>query len=282
MKTVTLRFDDLERYLFLRNGNVLYKIPFRGGWAILKLYYGSRSQLGYAYKTFVHVCFENHTSLMPRARRRVEWECLRLWRDCGFRVFDTYDDVRVEGLPDGGYTLFEYVQGTLFEEYFSDPGRTLEDKLSLWRRFLADWQRRHRLAIERREPRLVHENGTLEHVLIDGDALLYFDLEMAYRSRRRVKEFVAREILSFLRSLGRCVASEEWDAILRATVEGYEDRELIEYACRLACQNPNPFRRIADRVDPLLKPAHKRPFARIHVGRRLERAVSSDRPSPRA
>lgn len=278
-----LRFDDLERYLMLRNGNVLYKVPFRGcrgGWAVLKLYYGSRSRLGYLYKSFVHVCFQNHTSLMPKARRKVESACLRLWRGCGIRVFDTYEDVRVEGLPEGGYTLFEYVDGTLFRDWFSDGSRPLDDKRAMWRRFVAEWERRHRLAIERCEPRLVHENGTLDHVMITGDELLYFDLEMAYRSRsrRRVRAFVAEEILSFLRSLGRCVSPGERDALLADTVACYGDRELLELAVRIGCRHPNPLRRIADHIDPLLKAPDKRPHARLYAARRLEGALRS-RPS---
>lgn len=276
--TTVLRFDDLDRYLLLKNGNYLYKVPFRDRWAVLKVYYGSRSRLGYAYKTFVHVCFENHTSLMPKARRRVEAECLELWRSCGFRVFGTYDDVTVEGLPEGGYTLFEYVPGTRFQEYFAEPTHSLDDKLAMWRRFLDEWHRRHRMAIERREPRLAHENGSLEHVLIHGDELVYFDFEMAFRSRRRVKEFVAREILAFLKSLGRCVGSEQWDALLEETVRSYASRELLEYTHRFACRNPNPFWRLANQLGPLLKPVEKRPFARYHVGRRLGSVLNPARP----
>jgi hypothetical protein len=274
-----LRFADLESHLMLRNGNVLYKVPFRGGWAVLKVYFGSRSAFGYVYKTLVHVCFQNHTSLMPRTRRRVESECLALWRKNGIRVFDTYEDVTVEGVPEGGYTLFEYVSGTLFGEFIADPERSVEQKRAMWRRFLIEWQRRHRLAIDAREPRLVHENGTLEHVLIRDDELVYFDLEMAFRSRRRVKAFVAREILSFLKSLGRNVSSGLWDTLLEETVRNYPERELLEYAYRFGCDNPNPLRRLAHWLAPRFKPPDKRPFTRIEVARRLGGFLSAVDPS---
>ena len=36
------------------------------------------------------------TSYMPETRRRVERECLDVWRKHGFRVYDTYDDVVIE------------------------------------------------------------------------------------------------------------------------------------------------------------------------------------------
>ena len=78
-----------------------------------------------------------------------------------FRVYDTYDDVVVEAprCPAGGYTLFEYRKGPNLNEYLSDPSRPLSERFETWRQFLAEWGRRHRLAIEERETRLVHENG---------------------------------------------------------------------------------------------------------------------------
>ena len=63
--------------------------------------------------------------------------------------------------------------------------------------------------------------------MIHGDELVWFDFEMCFRSKRRVKEFVAREILSYLKSLGKCVGPELWDVFLKETVEltrkKYED-----------------------------------------------------------
>jgi hypothetical protein len=98
--TERLRFDNLDQHLLLKNGNYLYKVPFRGGWAVLKVYYGSRSGLSHAIKTLENF-LANQTSYMPRARLRTELGCLALWRQIGVRVFDTYDDVVVEGLPEG-------------------------------------------------------------------------------------------------------------------------------------------------------------------------------------
>ena len=95
----TLRFDDLQQYLLLKNGNYLYKVPFRDGHAVLKVYFGSRSRWQHLTKSFGNLVFANQTSFMPRTRRRVEYECLKLWEEAGIRVFGTYDDVVVEGLP---------------------------------------------------------------------------------------------------------------------------------------------------------------------------------------
>jgi hypothetical protein len=268
----TLRFDDLDQYLLLKNGNYLYKVPFEGGrdgWAVLKVYYGSRSRLQYVYKTIGNICFASQTSVMPKARRRVELECLKVWREYGFRVFDTYEDVRVEGLPEGGYTLFEWCPGTRFVEYFLDPEHSFDERMAMWRRFVPDWHRRHRLAVDHREPRLVHENGDLKHIIICDDELVYFDFEMAFRSRRRVKEFVAREILAFLKSLGKCVGHDEWDAFLEETVKLYPSKELLRYTHQFAFKNPNYALRIARALDRRLKPRARKPFAKYNVARRL-------------
>ena len=140
----------------------------------------------------------------------------------------------------------------------------------MWRRFLPVWHRRHALAIERRDPRLVHENGDLKHVMImeDGD-FLFFDFEMVFRSRRRVREFVAREILSYLKSLGKTVGSEHFDRFMRETAESYPDRSLLEYTHAFAFRNPNLLLRLARWLDRKLKPGARKPFSKYNVARRV-------------
>jgi hypothetical protein len=264
----TLRFDDLEKYLFLTNGNRLYKVPFRGGWAVLKVYYGDRTRWQHLTKSFGNLVFANQTSFMPRRRRQTELECLELWSRAGFGVFGVHPDVLVEGLPAQGYTLFEWVPGLRFVDHFGDPSVPLEDKLATWRRFVPEWHRRHRLAVDRREPRLVHENGDLKHVMIHGGELVYFDFEMCFRSRRRVREFVAREILSYLKSLGRTVGAGAWDEFMRETVALYESKDLLRETHDFAFRNRNPLLRAARTLDRL-KPRNRKPFAKYTVARKL-------------
>ena len=213
-----LRFADLDAELLLKNGNYLYLIPLNGETVVLKVYYGDRSSWQYVTKTMGNVLVCNQTSFMPKARNRTEHEVMGLWRDAGFRVFDTYDDVVVSDLPEGGYRVFEYAPGEKFVDWFARDDVSLDEKCEMWRRFLPIWSRRHQLAIERREPRFIHENGDLKHVMIWKDDLLFFDFEMVFRSKRRVREFVAREILAYLKSLGKTVGAEAWDTLLEQTV----------------------------------------------------------------
>ena len=145
VQPIRLRQADLGPYLLLKNGNDLYRIPYHGGWAVLKVYYGSRSRFQYWSKTCSNVLFANQTSFTPAARRRTELECLELWRSHGFRVFNVYHDVQIEDVPEHGYAVYEYVPGLKFVDLFSDASVPVEEKLAWWRRFLPVWHRRHQL-----------------------------------------------------------------------------------------------------------------------------------------
>ncbi len=266
----TLRFENLARHLLLKNGNYLYKVPFRGGFAVLKVYQGSRSWFDYALKTCGNVLVCNQTSFMPRARRRTELACLALWRAAGFRVFEVFTDAAVEGIDPSLYALYEYVPQPKLIDLLGDVTRPLAERLGLWRGFLPIWHRRHALAVERAEPRLVHENGDLKHVMVLPDGgYLQFDFEMVFRSRRRVKEFVAREILSYLKSLGKTVLAQDFAAFMAETVRHYPGRELLHYTHAFAFANPNPILRVARAIDRQIKPRAKKPFSKYNVALQL-------------
>jgi hypothetical protein len=265
-----LRFDNLNDYFLHKNGNYLYKVPFRGAWAVLKVYFGDQSDFRYIHKTYNNLVYNNKSSFMPRQRRLTELECLQLWREAGFRVFGTYDDVVVDGLPEGGYALFEYIEAQRFKEYFADATVPVEERLKMWRRFLPVWHRRHALAIERREPKLVHENGDLKHVLImDDGQFLFFDFEMVFRSRSRINEFVAREIVTYLKSLCHYVPRDEWSIFLKETLDHYPDRKLLESVYDYAFHHPNPFLRFGRFMDRVVKPRARKPFSKYNVALKL-------------
>ena len=273
MATEILEIENLDQYLLLKNGNYLYKIPFREGYAVLKVYYGSRSMLRYISGSISNF-FEGQTSFMPRARMVNEKKCLNIWREAGFRVFETYGDVIVKDLPEGGYMLFEYLSALKFIDYFGEASVALEDRLRTYRRFLKEWYRRHDMAIKRQEPRLVHENGDLKHVMIVDDQFLFFDFEMTYRSRRKVKEFVTREILAYLKSLGKIVGPELFPVFLKETIDHYPDTELLKNTHRIMFAHPNPFIRMARIVDRRFYPNAKKPFSKHNVARQLKKMLS--------
>jgi hypothetical protein len=263
-----LRFDDLAPYLLLKNGNFLYKIPFRGGFAVVKIYYGSRSPLQTWIKSFENVVIAGQTSYQPLTRLRVERECLALWRQHGFRVYDTYEDVVIDApqCPPGGYTVFEYKTGPKLFEVLRDETVPVEARLAVYRRFLAEWGRRHELAIALREPRLVHENGDGKHVLIFEDELLWFDFEMVWRSRANVPHQVSHEIIQYLWFLSKS-APQLRERLLEETVAGYPKSDRLRDACAYFLDGP---RRALDRN---LRARAKRPTSKYAVARALRGAL---------
>lgn len=270
-----LRFDDLSPYLLLKNGNYLYKVPFRDGFAVLKVYYGDRHLPEYIAKTVGNVLISQQTSFMPLGRWKTEYEVLNLWRDAGFRVFDTYDDVIVEGcVPAKGWRLFEYVDRPRFVKYFADKAVPIDERFDMWKRFLPVWHRRHQLAVERREPRLIHENGDLKHVMImDDGQFLFFDFEMVFRSKRDVKTLVAREILAYLKSLGKTVGPDHWDDFLKLTVATYPDRDLLEHAYTAAFHHPNLLVRAGRALDWKFSAKANKPCSKYNAALKIHRLL---------
>ena len=271
-----VRYDNIMQYLLRKNGNYLFKVPFRDGWAVLKNYQGSRSQFAYMKKSVTNILYYNQTSFMPKGRYTTELGCMRIWREAGVRVFDIYEDVIVEGLQEGFYAMFEHVDKPRFAIYFADRSVPLEQKLEVWRRFLPVWHRRLALAIERREARLIHENGDMKHVMImpDGD-FLFFDFEMAYRSPNRVPEFVAHEILAYLKSLCKTVGRDQWPVFMKETVLHFPDRKLLRSAYEFQFEHANPFMRLARLLDRTLRLKNRKYFSKYNVARRLRDMIDA-------
>jgi hypothetical protein len=260
-----LRFDNLDQYLLLKNGNYLYKVPYKDGHAVLKLYYGSRHPFQRLYKTFDNVVIAGQTSFMPKARLRTEQDAMRVWRKAGIRIFTIYEDVEVEGLPKGGYALYEYVPGRHFHKMLPDESVPLDEKLTYYRMFLDQWYERHKLAVEKREPRLIHENGDLKHVMEYNGELVWFDFEMCYRSGKHIEDLVARELLNYLKSLGSFVHGELFDILFKETLDYYKGKEFLESIHPFAFHNRNPFIRFARRLDYRFRKRARKPRSKYNM-----------------
>ncbi len=249
-------------------------MPFRGGWAVLKVYYGSRSLPETLSKSLGNVVFEDQTSYMPLTRRRVELECLRLWRDRGFRVFGVYEDVEVRApqCPPGGYLLLEFVDAPKLDAYMRDPAVPVEERFATFRRWLLDWCRRHELAEAELEPRLVHENGDTGHVMLLGDRFLWFDFEMVFRTRARVHEYVAHEIIQYLWYMLRNTPAELHERIVEELVLAYPNRDRLKFAPRVFLDHPRLAMRVARGLDQL-KPRARKATSKYNVARRLRAAL---------
>lgn len=267
-----IRFADLKPYLLLQNGNYLYKVPFRNGWAVLKVYYGSRGWFSCMTKSLQNVLLSGQTSYMPRTRLRMEAACMALWRQHGFRVFDTYPEVRVEapGCPEGGYMLFEYVEAPKLGAWLKEQSTPVEERFALYRRWLQEWSRRHEIAIREREPRLVHENGDGKHVmLLPNGGFLWFDFEMTFRSRRGVAMHVAHEIIQYLWYLRKSTPPEIQERLIEETVRHYPVKERLWQAHDYFWRHPNLLHRFGRACDRAFKAKARKSSSKYSVARML-------------
>ncbi len=266
-----LTFADLAPYLLLKNGNFLYKIPYHGDWAVLKVYFGTTGPLTRLQKSLANL-LSGQTSYKPRTRLRVERECLEVWRRHGFRVFKTFDQVEIAapGCPPGGYQLFEYVSAPKLIHFLPDENIPIEERFQVYRRFLKEWSRRHELAISLREPRLVHENGDFKHVLIIEDGFLWFDFEMVYRKPEGIHYHVAHEILQYLWHILKRLPRDLVEPFLEETIAHYPVRERLALPHEYFYRHPNPFLRLARALDRRCSPRARKETSKYRVALKLK------------
>ena len=274
---VRVKLQDLPRTPLAGEGNFVWKIPFpsgNDGAAVLKVYFGSRSPLLYLKKTVGNRLLTGRTSHMPRARFRTETACVRLWESHGFRCFGMHPEVRVDGLPEDGYMLFDWTPGLHFREYFKDPSVPLEQRLATWRRWVPEWHRRHAIAVRLREPRLIHENGDVKHVMLWRDGFVYFDFEICFTSRD-VRDLVGREILAYMRSVGKFFGEALYERMADELVAHYPDKTLLLSAWEHAWANRNPVIRTARWLDVRMKPRHRNRWSKYEVALDLRRRLDA-------
>jgi hypothetical protein len=79
--------------------------------------------------------------------------------------------------------------------------------------------------------------------MVSGDRLVTIDLEQAFTSRRDLVPLVAKEIVAYLRSLGKGADPDTFRADIAAIVSAYPRPELLRATVREYLDNPNPLRR---------------------------------------
>ncbi len=273
--TEVLEFDDLKPYLLLQNGNFLDKVPYRDGWAVLKVYFGSRGTWGRLKKSFSNVVLYGQTSYMPKTRCRIERECLELWQKHGFRTFEIYDvEVRAPSCVPDGYLLLEYVPAPRLDDYMKDENIPIEERFATYRRWLPEWSRRHDVAIAEREPRLLHENGDLGHVmLMEDESFLWFDFEMVYRSRAKVEDYVGHEIVQYVWDIHKMLPENLRDRLIDETIAGYPVRDRLRRAHEFFLAHHNPVYRMLRAMDRWKKRSRK-PTSKYVVARKIRAGMA--------
>jgi hypothetical protein len=269
---VVIRLEDIDKTPLAGAGNYLWKVPLRDGHAVVKVYFGSRSRLLYWKKSFGNVFLTGRSSHMPRARRATELESVRRWEAHGFRCFPLHPEVEVTGLPERGYAVFGWVPGRHFREYFKDKEVPLEERMATWRRWVPEWHRRHAAAVAESDPYLIHENGDVKHVMLWEGGFVYFDFEMVYTGRD-VRMLVGREILAYMRSVGRFFGEELYERMADELVAAYPDKALLMSAWESAYCPSGLGMRVARFLDRTLKPSNRKRWSKYRVAQDLKRRL---------
>jgi hypothetical protein len=214
--------------------------------------------------------FTGRSALDPQSRFRTETATLKTWQDNGFDVFRQLNDLPPVAI-DSPHLVFEYVSGRTLKEYFLDPEIEKADKLMTLKRFVPEWSRRHKLALETGNHQLIQEHATFQHVFIgaDDDRLIYFDFEIVYTSRHSLRGIIAREIAGYLRSLYAAVPPGDYAAYLDTLVRAYPDREFLQYPYDYFFSHPNLLLRFAFAVDRR-SPRNRRQHSKYNIAGRIQ------------
>jgi hypothetical protein len=270
-KREVLEFSDLAPYLLLKNGNFLYKVPFRGGQAVLKVYYDSRGTIE-RWEKSVSNWLSGQTSYLPSSRCKVERECLALWKANGIRVPEVYDvELKAPGCKEGYYLLIEFIPHGKLIDWMTDEKKSADERFAMWRRFLPEWSKRHEMAIAQREPRLVHENGDCKHVMLMPDGgFLFFDLEMVYRSRARIEEHVGHEVLQYLWHTSKSMEATLRDRLLDETIAHYPRPERLRQAALYLVRHPRIVPRGLRALERVLRSQKlAKPTSKLAIAKRI-------------
>lgn len=255
-------------------GNRVWRVTLPDGRvAIQKLYRRRRSRTKTCLRTALTALAGSKTPPGAAARRATEERMLRHWAEVGCDV-PALIDPRDVGLAPGPALLMECVEGdTLLDWLRPRSWCSGAARAALLERFGATWAWRHRQALERHDPSLVQEHGSLDHVIVSGGRLVSFDLEQAFLPGRPVLPLVVKETLACLRGLAKAVDDAGFADDLAALVEGYGDRALL---ARIVAEGRRPaslLRRVVVAADHALEARSRKRVSKRFLLDALERAL---------
>ena len=207
-------------------GNRIWRVETPSGPALQKFYSEKAGPLRTAWRGLLSGVLRGATSSAAAVRWRTERELLALWAGAGL---DVPRDLTAScpALAGDRVLVMEFVEGKVLGRMLHGGDLAGPARAALLARFAAAWGRRHRLAVDRNDPRLVQVHGTLMHVLVAGDRLVTIDLEQAYLAGQPVPPLLAREVLSYLRSLAKAGDGETFRRDLAVLVAAYPERAIL-------------------------------------------------------
>ena len=216
----------------------------------------------------------------PRGCLRTESAVIELWRREGFDVPGP-PPAPVEERGEDGALRMEWIPGESLARALTGEEATPERNEEILTRLGRVTRLRHDRAIELKEPRLVMEHASLDHILVADGRLAHIDFEIVSRRRGRVGALVRREMTGFLVSLYRTSRDlhESW---IGSLIRGYDHRPRMEQLCReLLAFGVVPATPL---IAPFLKltSRSRRQQRKKLVGRALERALRAPPSEARA
>jgi hypothetical protein len=205
-------------------GNVIVAYRHADPPRVLKIYRTRRSRLREALGDFAHRFLEGKRGATATARCATERLLIDAWTRAGFEVVRRLDLPPPPGLEHPSNWL-ALATGPTLRDVLQDAGVPVSRKQDLLRRLGRECARRHQVALETGNRRLLHERGHVAHVFVEGDRLVVFDLENAYRDDYPVARAAARELTGFARSLASLR-----DAVpaQRALMQGYREGATLD------------------------------------------------------
>ena len=244
--------DGPARVRSPRRGNQIWPVPTPDGVVLQKLYAARDAGPSHWMRLLVERIARQKTPTTVNARWRTERMLLATWRAAGCDVPEDRS-ARHPAYVHGTTTLLEFIDGKILGKLLASDTLTREQRDDLLHRFAAAWGRRHALALDTPDVRLIQEHGTFLHVIGAGDRLVTIDLEQAFTPRRDLMPLVAKEIVAYVRSLAKLTAHDVFRADIEAIVEAYPRREVLEAAVREYLDSPSPLRRAIWALDRRLR-----------------------------
>lgn len=205
-------------------GNRLLVLETPQGLGALKVYRNRRGPVREMLSQLSHQAFEGKRDPSARGRWHTEQLSLELWSRHGFRVpriLETPIPSQFEADP---ATWLEFFPGRPLFWHVGDETVDWDEKVRLVQTLAANDRRRHALAIELREPLLLHEHATTKHVLVHQGELCTIDLEGGFLPGACCQSVAGAEVAGTIRSLWRDPQTSPLsEALPREYVRGYGD-----------------------------------------------------------
>lgn len=180
---------------------------------------------------------KRYRGAQPQARCDYERNTLQLWASLNLPVPRLWD-VDVPEWHGSPYVVTDFLSRLTLQEWLADGAIPESAKLAFLTRIFTENHRRHRLALERREPRLIHADPNSSNVLRSEEAFYFIDFE-------RPAEFtdlavaVAVELGKFCRWTVRDFGVTQLEPVMRLLVTAYgDDRHLLRLFIDRTCARP--------------------------------------------